>query len=74
MGGDIPLGIGRISRGKPKPGSPLSGNCAVLSTCKTPKEAPRERHKSASYLDVSPKEVTDSQPVLTKEELKCRVI
>lgn len=46
----------------------------MLRTCRVSEAASCEPHKSASYLAVCPKEVTDGQPVITMEELKCRVI
>ena len=46
----------------------------MLSTCRVSKAASCEPHKSASYLDVCLKEVTDGQPVIAMEELKCRGI
>ena len=46
----------------------------MLRTCGVSEAASCEPHKSVSYLAVCPKEVTDGQPVITMEELKCRVI
>lgn len=46
----------------------------MLRTCRVSKAASCEPLKSASYLDVCLKEVSDGQPVIAMEELKCRVI